>query len=507
MGAGPGDPDLLTVGGASALRKADIVLYDELSSSELLSWVKPTAQCINVGRRGHEQPTRTQEDVNALIIAHAKEGRTVVRLKGGDPFIFGRGGEEASACVKAGVPFDVVPGVTSALAAPAYAGIPLTDRRHAASFAVVTGHKDPGRAAEATRWSELGRAVDTLVILMGMRSLPSLLSRIVEGGKPASTPAAAVMNGTLPEQKVVTGTLATLAEEVEKAGLGAPAAIVVGSVVELRETLSWWEARPLFGLRTLITRPRNQSGELAAALRSAGAVPVIQPMIELRDLSDEGSLAKIKSVISRVETYDDIVFSSTNAVHFFVHALKLFDRMDVLTRLKARILCMGRKTSEAAFEAGLSVHLSLQGGQGDAHSLLEEILKSMPVKGRRVLVPRSDIGRLVLSSGLENEGALVDAPVFYRNVRPDVDEEALRSEIRAGELPILTFTSPSAVDHFVSLMDEDTRAACHRCIIVAIGRTTASALRSAGIPPNVIPSQPGTDEMVVALAQYKIQDA
>ena len=505
VGAGPGNPELLTVGGALALRNADVILYDELTSSELLSMAGDGCLCVNVGKRGHEEPKLTQDEINALAISHVRSGRIVVRLKGGDPFVFGRGGEEASACAEAGVPFEFVPGVSSAVAAPAYAGIPLTDRRHSASFAVVTGHKDPGGAAEATRWRELARAVDTLVILMGMRNLPRLLEELMEGGKSPTAPAAAIMNGTLPEQRVVVGTVENLAEEVHKAGLGAPAAVVVGAVVGLRETLQWWEEKPLFGLRVLVTRGMEQAGEMAVALRSLGAVPVLRPMIELQSPTEPQHREGISDVLSRLGQYDDLVFCSTNAVRFFVHAVREAGLEEEVLSGQARILCMGPRTAAAARDAGLAVHMSARAGLGDAEDLLQEILRAMPVSGRRVLIPQSDRGRQVLATGLEAAGAHVEAPVFYLNVRPSVDGEALRADIRSGQLPVLTFASPSAVHHFSALLDEDAHVACQGCIIVAIGQTTARALKDAGLSPDIVPGNPSVKGMATALARHMEQ--
>ena len=318
VGAGPGDPDLITVRGAAALGQADVVLYDELASDELLSLAPEGAERINVGKRGHDAPTRGQESINDLIVEHACRGRLVVRLKGGDPFVFGRGGEEASACAAAGISYEVVPGISSAIAAPAYAGIPVTDRRYSASYAVVTGHKDPTRVSQGTRWADLGRAVDTLVILMGMRNLPTLVSRLIEGGKAPTTPAAAIMSGTLPEQRTVVSTLEALPAEVAAAGLGSPAAVIIGDVVSLRDELSWWERAPLFGRRVLVTRARHQAGELASALRAAGAIPVVRPLIALRACDEPEALAKIDAALGQLSEYDDILFSSTNSVRFFV---------------------------------------------------------------------------------------------------------------------------------------------------------------------------------------------
>ncbi len=502
VGAGPGDPDLITVRGAGALARADVVLYDELASDELLSLAPDHALLINVGKRGHDAPTRSQEDIQRLAIEHAREGKTVVRLKGGDPFVFGRGGEEASASIEAGIPWEVVPGISSSLAAPAYAGIPVTDRRHSASFAVVTGHNDPTRVSRDTRWGELGTAVDTLIILMGMRNMPNIVKELVEGGRAADTPAAAVMQGTLPEQRVVVSTLEGLCDAVAEAGLGAPASIVIGDVVRLRAELGWWESTPLFGLRVLVTRAPHQAAELAAALRAAGARPDERPLIDLLPCESPGEVAAIDAALSELEAYDDILFASSNAARFFFHHVRRAGRLDALRALGARVLCIGEKTAEAALAGGLSAHFVLAGGSGDAESMLEEIARSLSPAGRRVLVPRSDIGRDVLPEGLRAAGARVDAVAFYRNVRPEVDGAALAADLEAGRLDALTFTSPSAVSHFVDLLDDASLARARACIIAAVGATTARALEDAGLPADVVPGRPDVRELVEALARH-----
>jgi len=501
VGAGPGDPGLITVRGAAALAKADVVLYDELAAPDLLSLAPPGAELVNVGKRGHDLPTRSQQDINHLLVELAGQGKTVVRLKGGDPFVFGRGGEEASACVAAGIPFEVVPGISSAIAALAYAGIPVTDRRHAASFAVVTGHKDPTRVAHETRWGQLGAAVDTLVILMGMRNLPQLVERIVAGGRDPKTPAAAVMEGTLSGQRVVVGTLADLPERVIEEGLGAPAAVVIGDVVRMREELRWWEHGPLFGARVLVTRARHQAGDLAAALREAGAEPVLLPLIDLEAVETTEGRAAIEVALDRLGDYDDLVFNSSNSVHFFAAALRRAGLGEGALGPGCRVLCMGARTAEAALAAGLPVH-RVASGRGDAESLLAEILEAGSVAGRRVLIPRSDIGRDVLPEGLRQAGAQVDAIAFYRNVRPLVDEAALRHELMSGRLSILTFTSPSAVERFAGMLDEAAREAALGCIIAAVGDTTARALAEAGLRVDVIPERPDARRLVAALADF-----
>lgn len=502
VGAGPGDPDLITIRGAAALGRADVVLFDELASEELLSLAPDHAICINVGKRGHDQPTRSQSDIDALAVEHALAGRIVVRLKGGDPFVFGRGAEEASACVAAGIPFEVVPGVSAALAVPAYAGIPVTDRRHSASFAVVTGHKDPTQVARETRWDELATAVDTLVIVMGMRNLPELLARLIAAGRSADVPAAAIMHGTLPEQRVVVSTLGGLAEAVARAGLAAPSTVVVGDVVRLRAQLAWWEAAPLFGMRALVTRAPHQARELSSALRAAGAIADARAMIDLVACSSSAELAAIDGVLADLEHYDDILFASSNAARFFFQHVRRAGRAGALHGLGARILCIGAKTAESALAGGLPAHFVLAGGRGDADSMLGEIVRSLSPSGRRVLVPRSDIGRDVLPDGLREAGARVDAVTFYRNVQPTIDEAALRRDLADRRLEILTFTSPSAVERFAALLDDAARAGAARCIIGAIGATTARALVDVDLPAHVVPKRPDVREMVAGLARF-----
>lgn len=512
VGAGPGDPDLITLRGVRALREADVVLFDELATEELLEHAPPRALRINVGKRGHDQPTRTQPEINALLVEHARAGRTVVRLKGGDPFVFGRGGEELTACAEAGIPFEVVPGVSSAIAALGYAGIPITDRRHSASFAVVTGHKDPSRAAEATRWRELATAVDTLVILMGMRNLARLVEELLAGGKPADTPAAAIMHGTLPEQRTCVATLAELPEAVRAAGLGAPAAIVVGDVVGLRESLAWWERRPLFGHRVLVTRPREQSDELAAALRSAGALPILRPMIELAEVEDAAALAEIERILDRLETYHAIVFTSSNAVRFFARAHASARARSMGARgaaagrarprlaREARVLCIGERTAEEALRSGYPVNL-VASGRGDARGLLAEIVPLLQTPGERVLIPRSRIAATTIADGLRATGVEVDSVAFYDNRRPAVDRAALCQALTAGELDALTFTSPSTVDGFVACLDAPALAAARRCMIAAIGTTTAKRLAEVGLPADAVPEKPDVGALVAALAR------
>jgi len=492
VGAGPGAPDLITLRGAEALRRADAIVYDALASPRLLDLAPPGALRIDVGKRGHDAPTRSQEEINALLLKLAREGRCVVRLKGGDPYVFGRGGEEAGACAEAGIPFEVVPGVSSVLGALAYAGIPITDRRHAASFAVVTGHKDPTQASRETRWDLLARAADTLLVLMGMRNLRELTARLLEAGRGPDTPAAAVMSGTLPEQRVVTSSLGELADAVEAAGLGAPSVVVVGGVVGLREALSWYERQPLFGKRVLVTRSAEQSGPFVDALAAAGAEAVCVPMIRLLPPEDP---APLDAALDRLDGYARLLFTSANAVRFT--AARARERGLSLRVAAAEVVCVGPATARAALEAGLPVH-RVPPAQHDAEAVLAELLEAGGLSGRRILIPRSDLARDTLPEGLRAAGAEVDAVVAYRNLPAEVDAEGLRAEL--ATLDALTFASPSAARRFVGLLDAGSRAVASRCAVAAIGPVTARALERAGLPATVVAPAATPEALVEALA-------
>lgn len=495
VGAGPGDPDLITLRGVRALERADVVLYDDLANPALLDLAPRAALRINVGKRGHDAPTQPQDAIEALMLSHARDGKCVVRLKGGDPFVFGRGGEEASACADAGIPVEVVPGISAAIAAPAYAGIPVTDRRHSASFAVVTGHKDPTRVREETRWRELARAVDTIVILMGMRNLGEIVERLLEGGRSRSTPTAAVQWGTIAQQRVVTAPLAEIVARVAEAGLGAPAAIVVGDVVGLREQLAWFEARPLFGMRVLVTRAAEQAEDLAKPLREVGALPVLAPMIRLEPPEDTAALDR---ALAQLADFDALIFTSSNAVRFFAERAR---ERGVSLALVGAVLCVGPATARAALEAGMPVHLTAT-GRGDAEALLEAVVDFMPPRGKRFLLPQSEIGRGVLREGLRAAGGEVAAVTAYRNVGPQALEPELRKDLQAGRIGAWTFTSPSTVDRFFDLLGGPPVAPLNPTVVAAVGVTTARALRSRGIEPDVVPESPGMRELVDALSDY-----
>jgi uroporphyrinogen III methyltransferase/synthase len=376
-----------------------------------------------------------------------------------------------------------------------YAGIPITDRRHSASFAVVTGHKDPTRVSADTRWNELATAADTLVILMGMRNLGALVERIVEGGRAPGTPAAAVIEGTLPSQRVVEAPLSELPRRVAEAGLGAPAVVVVGDVVELRKKLAWYERRPLFGKRVLVTRAEDQAGEMVAALRAAGAEAILAPMIRI---APPESWDEADAALDRLESYDVVLVTSANAIR------RLAGRARELGigfgGLRARVLCVGPKTAEATLAEGLPVH-ALPGERYDAEGLLELIGREHAPAGRRFLFPRAERARAVLVKGLRGAGAIVDPVAVYRTLPPEQQEAGLRERLAAGEIDVLTFTSPSTVRNFLSQLAPEARCAAERALLAAIGPVTAEALRKEGLEPDVVPDRALAAELVAALTR------
>lgn len=494
VGAGPGDADLITLRGAEALRRADVVVYDSLVARELLDLAPAGAERIDVGKRSHQAVTGSQDEIHALLVARARAGRYVVRLKGGDPFVFGRGGEEMSACRAAGVAFEVVPGVTSVLAAPAFAGIPVTDRRHAGSFAVVTGHRDPGRPWTSIRWDHIATGTDTLVVLMGMKNLEKIAAVLIDHGRAPETPAAVVMEGGTPRQRVVTAPLADLPARVREAGLAAPAVIVIGDVVRLREEIGWWERAPLFGRRVLVTRPAEQSGEWMAAIRGAGGDPVSIPMIATRRIDAPG----FDAVLAALPGYDAIVFTSANTVRHFTE--QFADAAVAPQTLRARTLCVGAATAAAARRAGFDAP-EVPSTRSDAEGLLEALRASGGLAGRRVLLPHGSLASERLASGLRDLGAHVETVVVYETVAAETDAAGLRTALVAGSFDALCFASPSAAQHFAAQLDAPALAAARRAAITAIGDTTAAALRALDLAPGAVAAQPGTSAMLDALAQ------
>ncbi len=500
VGAGPGDPDLLTIGGAARLAEAEVVVYDHLANPVLLSHARPGAELIYVGKTT-DRHTLTQEQINALLVEQGLAGKRVVRLKGGDPFVFGRGGEEADDLVAAGIPFEVLPGVTSAIAAPAYAGIPVTHRGVASSFAVITGHEDPSKETTSIDWEHLAKGVDTLVFLMGTGRLREIAQRLIEHGRPPATPAAVIEWGTLPRQRTAAGNLATIADAVREAGIEPPAVTVVGEVARLREGLRWFDARPLFGKRVLVTRTRQQASELVRALAAQGAEPVELPTIEIVPAYDEAELAAAIADL-KSSAYAWVVFTSANAVELFGQRIDAAG-LDARAFGRARIAAIGPGTAEALRKRGLRADLVPDRYVAEG---LVDAFSRMVVRGQRVLLPRAKGARELLVDALTSMGAEVHELKLYRAQAPaERDSDGLR-RLRAGEIDAATFASSSAVRNLVEMLGGDL-SPLRDVFIAAIGPVTAEAVRAAGLDVGVMADEYTIEGLVAALVRAVAADS
>ena len=481
VGAGPGDPGLITVAGVEALGQAEVVVYDRLANPRLLELAPAEAERVFVGK-GPDSHSMSQEEINELLVARAREGKRVVRLKGGDPFLFGRGGEEAQALAEAGIPFAVIPGVTSAIAVPAYAGIPVTHRGLASSVAFVTGHEDPTKEEQDVDWEKLATAVDTLVLLMGVGQLPQIVERLTAAGRDASTPTAVVEWGTLPRQRSVIGTLGDIVDKIREAGIANPAVIVVGEAVRMREALRWFDTRPLFGQRVLVTRTREQASELSRALAAAGAEPIELPTIKIERRYDEGLLTTAIETLAE-GAYEWLLFTSTNAVEIFFELL--WSRGLDARSVRARVGVIGAATAQALERRGIAVDAKPDADRYTAEGLLAALQKS-DLQGMRVLLPRAEGARELLIEGLVERGAAVDEVTLYVAALPeDRDSEGLR-RLRAGEIDIATFASSSTVRNLAALLGDDLEP-LRRCRIACIGPITAATVEELlGRPPDVV---------------------
>ena len=460
VGAGPGDPELITVKGRRILQQADAVLYDHLANVALLGLAPPHAERLYVGKKKSAHQF-SQDEICALLIERARRGWTVVRLKGGDPFIFGRGGEEAEALADAGIPFEIVPGVTTALGIAAYTGVPLTHREHTSAVTFVTGHD-----VEAIDWVNIGHAA-TLVIFMGLTTFPEIARQLIAHGRSPGTPAMAVRWATRPDQQTVVGTLASLPAML--AGMKPPATIIVGEVVRLRGKLDWFERLPLFGKRIVVTRAREQADALASQLSALGAGVVELPTIEIRPPAD---CAPLDRALAELDTYDWLIFTSANGVRFFL------DRLDAgendLRKLRARICAIGPAT-RAAVEA-LHLKVDLMGKEYVAESLLEAFA-AHPLAGKRVLLPRAAVARDLVPTELARRGAHVDVVEAYRTVAPEHLAERAR-EVLAPPPDCLTFTSSSTVRNLVEAVGAE---ALRGIPVASIGPITTQTARSLGV--------------------------
>jgi uroporphyrinogen III methyltransferase/synthase len=470
VGAGPGDPELITVRGRRLLERADVVVHDRLGTEALLGLCRPDAVLVDAGKASG-RAALSQEEIGAELVRHAREGKEVVRLKGGDPFVFGRGGEEAAALRAAGVPFDVVPGVTSAIAAPGAAGIPVTHRGLATAFTVVTGHEDPGKPSEQTDWAALARTPGTLVVLMAMGDLAGIADALAAGGRPGDEPAACVEWATTPRQRSVVATLGTIAERAAAAGLGAPAVVVVGPVVGLSADVAA-PGGPLAGRSVVVTRARAQASDLAAALRALGAEVAELPAIRIVPVADGPA---IEAACDGLGDYDLVVLTSVNGVDAFFD--RLAERGGDVRRLRpdATIMAIGPATATRLRARGVVADIVPE--RYVAEGILEA-LAGRELTGRRILVARAREARPELVVGLRARGARVDEVALYDTVAEPAEPSALA---RALEADYLTFTASSTVRSFMGLLGPAERERARRLRVVSIGPVTSAAAREAGL--------------------------
>ena len=495
VGAGPGDPGLITQAGLTALRRAEVVLYDRLGTAELLDECPPAALRIDVGKAAGRQ-AMTQQEINGELIEHGRAGRRVVRLKGGDPFVFGRGGEEAEALAAAGIPCTVVPGVTSAIAGLAAAGIPITHRGVAASFAVVTGHEDPTRTAEGVDWRRLATAVDTVVVLMGVGRIEAITDALVAGGRDPATPSALIHAATTPAQRVAEAPLGDIAEVARAEGIEAPALLVVGEVVRLRERLGLTSSGPLAGKRVLVTRTRRQASTLAEALRAEGALPLLLPAIEVQRRADPDA---VRTAIEKLRAgmYQWVVFTSDNAVRVMLDLLREHSA-DARAFAGAHLCAIGSATAQALAERGLLADLVPD--EADGESVVQALVRE-GIEGASVLLPRAEGGRAVLPDGLRAAGATVDELTLYLSAPPAHPSPEILNRIRGGEVDIVTFTSSSTVRNLVTLLDGDIEP-LRRAVVACIGPQTAAAVEEVGLVPQVVAEERTVPGLIEALVGY-----
>ena len=492
IGAGPGDAGLITLKAVECLRLADVVIYDNLVNEELLKYAPAHARFIYAGKKGGDH-TLSQDRINELLAKEALEGNIVARLKGGDPFIFGRGGEEAEVLVAQGVPFEVIPGVTSAIAVPAYAGIPLTHRGLTSTVAFITGHEDPTKEQSDIDWQAL-TGIGTLVFLMGVKNIGLITDALISRGKSPDTPAALIRRGTTPQQQILSGTLATIVDLAQANRFKPPAILVVGPVVDLRDTLRWFDTKPLFGKGVVITRPERQADDLARLLAVQGANPIAFPTISIVPPAEWSELDK---ALDELESYNWLIFTSANGVHFFFQRLREKGR-DVRDLKGIKICCIGPATAGQIESRGISVDLVPD------EFIAEGILKSfatMDLQGQKILIPRAAKARDILPEDLRKQGAVVDVAITYQTVNSGRKREELLVAIDAGDVDVITFTSSSTVTNYVEIMGADYVLPPH-IKISCIGPVTAATAKKAGFAIDITQDEYTMDGLVHSLIEY-----
>lgn len=495
VGAGPGDPSLITLRGVECLRRADVVVYDYLANEQLLNHAPESAERIYAGKIGGRH-NQAQEEISRLLVEKAQQGKIVVRLKGGDPFVFGRGGEECEALNEAGIPFEVVPGVTAAIGAAAYAGIPLTHRDFTASVAFVTGQEGKGKDESAIDWDRLSLGGGTVVFYMGITTLRRNMQRMIQHGRPAETPVALVRWATTVCQQVLTGTIADIADRAEEAGFKPPAITIVGEVVKLREKLRWYDSRPLCGRKIIVTRAAEQAGEFSAKLATRGATVLECPTIRL---VEPESWQLLDVAIRELSSYDWLILTSGNAVRFFFQRLGSLG-LDARALASCKVCAVGPRTADAFRMFG--VRPDVVPKEYKAEGVVDEFSR-LDLKGTKILFPKADKARELIPCELKRMGAQVDGPVAYRNILPDrLPPEALFA-LEKRSVDCITFTSSSTVQNLAAMLGEELLLDMLKGVTVAsIGPITSKSCRDLGLKVDIEPASYTLDALTAALEAH-----
>ncbi len=494
VGAGPGDPGLITVKGKSWLERADVIVYDYLANVQLLQFAPKTAEIIYAGKK-EGQYTLKQEDINKLLIQKAKQGKTVIRLKGGDPFLFGRGGEETVALNKEGIPFAVVPGVPSPFGVSAYSGIPLTHRDFSSMITIVTGSNEKGKEDLHIDWEKIASRSGTLVFLMGARKLGRITENLIKFGKDPNTPIAVIQWGTTFKQKTWTGTLSTIVDIAYKEKISPPALTIVGEVVQLKPMINWFEKSPLFGKAIVITRAENQSEEFTNILIEKGAEPVHCPVIET---IAPNNWEPLDQAINSLEKYDNLIFTSTNGVRFFIRRLQEIDK-DIRELKGLKIYCIGPKTEEAVNQLGIKVDLVPE--KYVAESLLDSLGKEN-LQGKKFLLPRAAVAREILPDNLRKLGAEIDVVPAYQTVIPEQGIESILNRLKEKTIDVITFTASSTVKNFMERVGTNSKELLEPVTIACIGPITAKTAQDLGLHVDMIAKKFTLEGLIETMETY-----
>lgn len=499
VGAGPGDIGLLTIKGLKCLQKAEVVIYDFHLNAQVLNYINHNAEFIYAGKRGGHH-TLTQEEINSILVHKAKEGKTICRLKGGDPFVFGRGGEEAEVLSKEGIEFEVVPGVSSAIAAPAYAGIPLTHRLYSSSFAVLPGYEDITKKESNIDWPNIATGIGTLVFLMAVKNIDVICNKLIENGRSPETPVAVIRWGTRPDQTTVISKLREISSVIKANEIKPPAVMVVGEVVKLRDSLQWYEKKQMFGWRILVTREHSEGFEL---LEELGAEIIEFPTIKIVPPMNYDDLDKS---IDQIETYHWLIFTSRNGVKYFFQ--RFFEKERDIRDMKGIKICaIGTKTADEIRKYGLRIDLIPE--EFKAEGLIKSFVKaaentsgSKALKGKKFLLPRAELAREIFPDKVRELGGEIEVPVTYRTVKPESHGKRLKRFLKEGKVSIATFTSASTFNNFLEIMGKDADELLKGIAIAAIGPVTAKAIEKAGLNVHIMPEKSTIEAMVQEIIKW-----